>query len=114
MTDTVHRTYNTIRKLTGQSSSWSLLVGLIFVVLASLVAWVFSPKGDNQTYSSPSAWLIGGDRLIRDNTDSGGARLFSRLRRVILCGVCLPPAVFFLLSFLGLYTVFFCGWMEES
>ncbi|OJJ82341.1 uncharacterized protein ASPGLDRAFT_49120 [Aspergillus glaucus CBS 516.65] len=27
----------------------SLIIGLVIVVLASIVAWVFSPKGDNQT-----------------------------------------------------------------
>ena len=31
----------------------SLIVGLIIVILASLVAWVFSPKGDNQTCVEP-------------------------------------------------------------
>lgn len=31
------------------ASGASLIIGLIIVVLACLVAWVFSPKGDNQT-----------------------------------------------------------------
>ncbi|BCR88100.1 H(+)-transporting V0 sector ATPase subunit e [Aspergillus chevalieri] len=31
------------------ASGASLIIGLIIVVLASIVAWVFSPKGDNQT-----------------------------------------------------------------
>ncbi|PLN76589.1 ATPase, V0 complex, subunit E1/e2 [Aspergillus taichungensis] len=31
------------------ASGWSLIVGLILVVIASVVAWFFSPKGDNQT-----------------------------------------------------------------
>lgn len=33
---------------------WSLLIGLIVVVGAAVAAWVFSPKGDNQTYASIS------------------------------------------------------------
>ncbi len=32
------------------SYSWSIIIGLVFVVLASLVAWFFSPKGENNTY----------------------------------------------------------------
>ncbi|KAI9934791.1 hypothetical protein ASPWEDRAFT_44307 [Aspergillus wentii DTO 134E9] len=31
------------------ANGWSLVIGLIFIVLASVVAWVFSPKGENQT-----------------------------------------------------------------
>ncbi|KAL1969887.1 hypothetical protein VTN77DRAFT_7396 [Rasamsonia byssochlamydoides] len=31
------------------ANGWSIIIGLIFVVLASLCAWVFSPKGENQT-----------------------------------------------------------------
>ncbi|BCS18052.1 H(+)-transporting V0 sector ATPase subunit e [Aspergillus puulaauensis] len=31
------------------ASGWSLLIGLIVVVGAAVAAWVFSPKGDNQT-----------------------------------------------------------------
>lgn len=34
-------------------SSWSLLVGLLVVVVFSLVAWFFCPKGENQTYVPP-------------------------------------------------------------
>ncbi|KAL3447575.1 hypothetical protein BJX65DRAFT_93004 [Aspergillus insuetus] len=30
--------------------SWSLLIGLIVVVAAGVAAWLFSPKGENQTY----------------------------------------------------------------
>lgn len=29
---------------------WSLIIGLIVIAVASVVAWVFSPKGENQTY----------------------------------------------------------------
>jgi hypothetical protein len=32
--------------------SWSILIGLLVVVLASVAAWVFAPKGENQTYVS--------------------------------------------------------------
>ncbi|OJJ01075.1 hypothetical protein ASPVEDRAFT_40613 [Aspergillus versicolor CBS 583.65] len=31
------------------ANGWSLLIGLIVVVGAAVAAWVFSPKGDNQT-----------------------------------------------------------------
>ncbi|KAL4916949.1 ATPase, V0 complex, subunit E1/e2 [Aspergillus aurantiobrunneus] len=31
------------------ANGWSLLIGLIVVVAAAIAAWVFSPKGDNQT-----------------------------------------------------------------
>jgi len=31
------------------ANEWSILIGLVFVVIASLCAWVFSPKGDTQT-----------------------------------------------------------------
>ncbi|KAJ5175951.1 V-type proton ATPase subunit e [Penicillium canariense] len=31
------------------ASGWSLFVGLIIIVAASLAAWFFSPKGENQT-----------------------------------------------------------------
>lgn len=36
----------------GNNSS-SIIVGLVFVVLASLAAWVFAPKGENQTLVTP-------------------------------------------------------------
>lgn len=28
---------------------WSIIIGFVFVFLADLVAWVFSPKGENRT-----------------------------------------------------------------
>ena len=28
---------------------WSVIIGLVFTVLANLVAWVFSPKGETRT-----------------------------------------------------------------
>ncbi|KAL4939511.1 ATPase, V0 complex, subunit E1/e2 [Aspergillus filifer] len=31
------------------ANGWSLILGLIIVVAAAVAAWVFSPKGDNQT-----------------------------------------------------------------
>ncbi|KAI9843217.1 MAG: H(+)-transporting V0 sector ATPase subunit e [Thelocarpon superellum] len=31
------------------ANGWSVIIGLIFVVLASALAWFFSPKGENQT-----------------------------------------------------------------
>ena len=32
---------------------WSLIIGLIVIAVASVVAWLFSPKGENQTYVIP-------------------------------------------------------------
>lgn len=31
---------------------WSIVIGLVFVVLANLVAWVLSPKGEDRTLVS--------------------------------------------------------------
>ncbi|KAE8350909.1 ATPase, V0 complex, subunit E1/e2 [Aspergillus coremiiformis] len=31
------------------ATGWSLIIGLIIIVIASVAAWIFSPKGDNQT-----------------------------------------------------------------
>ncbi|PLB47940.1 V-type proton ATPase subunit E [Aspergillus steynii IBT 23096] len=31
------------------ANGWSLVIGLIIIVVASVLAWVFSPKGENQT-----------------------------------------------------------------
>ncbi|PYH45126.1 V-type proton ATPase subunit E [Aspergillus saccharolyticus JOP 1030-1] len=31
------------------ATGWSLIIGLIVVVIASVLAWIFSPKGENQT-----------------------------------------------------------------
>ncbi|KAJ5907667.1 hypothetical protein N7495_000349 [Penicillium taxi] len=31
------------------ANGWSLLVGLIVIIVASLAAWFLSPKGENQT-----------------------------------------------------------------
>lgn len=79
------------------SNSASLIIGLIIVVLASIVAWVFSPKGDNQTFVSlplPPAIMWGYKCVLADCDwvlGSGGVRLFSRLYRVSLCGVSISP-----------------------
>jgi hypothetical protein len=29
---------------------WSIIIGLLVVVSMSVAAWVFAPKGENQTY----------------------------------------------------------------
>ncbi|KAL4761959.1 ATPase, V0 complex, subunit E1/e2 [Aspergillus foveolatus] len=31
------------------ANGWSLIIGFIVVVAAAVAAWVFSPKGENQT-----------------------------------------------------------------
>ncbi|KAL4987224.1 ATPase, V0 complex, subunit E1/e2 [Aspergillus falconensis] len=31
------------------ANGWSLIIGLIVVAAAAVAAWVFSPKGENQT-----------------------------------------------------------------
>ena len=54
--------------------SASLIVGLVFVIVASLLAYFFSPKGDTQTYvmlANTYRWLeiqLRGDRLWLANT----------------------------------------------
>jgi len=30
--------------------SWSIIIGLVVVVIASIIAWFVSPKGETQTY----------------------------------------------------------------
>ena len=78
-------------------NSASLIIGLIIVVLASIVAWVFSPKGDNQTFvflPLPPAVLWGYMCVLADCDwvlGSGGVRLSSRWFRVSLCGVGIFP-----------------------
>jgi hypothetical protein len=36
-------------------NSWSIIIGLLCVVVLCVLAWFFSPKGDNQTYVHPLA-----------------------------------------------------------
>ncbi|KAI9678314.1 MAG: H(+)-transporting V0 sector ATPase subunit e [Caeruleum heppii] len=31
------------------ANGWSIIIGLIFTVVASVLAWVFAPKGENHT-----------------------------------------------------------------
>ncbi|KAE8131977.1 hypothetical protein BDV38DRAFT_262707 [Aspergillus pseudotamarii] len=31
------------------ANGWSLIIGLIVIAVASVVVWIFSPKGENQT-----------------------------------------------------------------
>ena len=50
-----HRYPNTM--LTSHHSA-SLVIGLVFVVIASLLAYFFSPKGENQTYVTPATALF--------------------------------------------------------
>jgi len=34
------------------SNSASIIIGLVFIIVASLLAYFFSPKGENQTYAN--------------------------------------------------------------
>jgi hypothetical protein len=36
-----------------RENSWSIIIGLVCVVALSVLAWFFSPKGENQTYVHP-------------------------------------------------------------
>ncbi|KAE8147455.1 ATPase, V0 complex, subunit E1/e2 [Aspergillus avenaceus] len=31
------------------ATGWGLIIGLVVIVIASVAAWIFSPKGENQT-----------------------------------------------------------------
>jgi hypothetical protein len=31
-------------------NSWAIIIGFVVIVLASIAAWFFSPKGETQTY----------------------------------------------------------------
>ena len=46
-----------------RENSWSIIIGLVCVVALSVLAWFFSPKGENQTYVHPLASF--GNRCIR-------------------------------------------------
>ena len=37
------------------ANSWSIIIGLVCVVVLCVLAWFFSPKGENQTYVHPLA-----------------------------------------------------------
>ncbi|MCJ1284506.1 hypothetical protein MMC26_003839 [Xylographa opegraphella] len=37
------------------ANGWSIIIGLTVVVVASLLAWFFAPKGENQTYVQGSS-----------------------------------------------------------
>ncbi len=56
------------------TNRWSILIGLLVVVLLSVAAWVFAPKGENQTYVLPtgteSLWMHAniGDQDLALNT----------------------------------------------
>jgi V-type H+-transporting ATPase subunit e len=39
-------------------NSWSIIIGLVCVVVLCVLAWFFSPKGENQTYVHPSGSLL--------------------------------------------------------
>jgi hypothetical protein len=36
---------------TSSTISWSIFIGLVVVILASVAAWFFSPKGETQAYA---------------------------------------------------------------
>jgi len=36
-----------------RENSWSIIIGLVCVVILSVLAWFFSPKGENQMYVHP-------------------------------------------------------------
>jgi len=54
-----------------QDSSWSIFVGLAVVVLASVGAWFFSPKGENQTYVFPADDILVLQETIADEISTG-------------------------------------------
>lgn len=34
-------------------NSWSIIIGFVVVAVMCVLAWFFSPKGENQTYVQP-------------------------------------------------------------
>jgi hypothetical protein len=57
---------NCVRLLTRQknTNSYSIIIGLIIVVIASVLAYFFSPKGETQTFVRiPVPWL---QRVVAD------------------------------------------------
>ena len=74
--------------------SWSIFIGLVVVVLASLAAWFLSPKGETQTYVLPSHTIAPASvchiALMQSTNVTlgyGEARSSSLLHRATLCGV---------------------------
>ncbi|TVY83768.1 hypothetical protein LSUE1_G000738 [Lachnellula suecica] len=46
------------------ANGWSIIIGLVVVVLACLAAWVLSPKGETQTYALSAALIVRESLLI--------------------------------------------------
>jgi hypothetical protein len=46
--------------------SWSIFIGLVVVILASVAAWFFSPKGETQTYVPLCLHIASYDRIKLD------------------------------------------------
>lgn len=65
-------------------SSWSLFIGLIFVVAASVAGWFLSPKNESRTYVWNLRFNITRELI---NVASGEPQLFSLLFLVTWCGV---------------------------
>ena len=42
--------HSTVIADTAIANSASIIIGLVFVIVASLLAYFFAPKGENQTY----------------------------------------------------------------
>jgi len=65
-------------------SSWSLFIGLIFVVAASVAGWFLSPKNESRTYVWNLRFNITRELI---NAASGEPQLSSLLFPVTWCGV---------------------------
>ncbi|TGO56785.1 hypothetical protein BCON_0073g00190 [Botryotinia convoluta] len=87
------------------ANGWSIVIGLIIVVLASAAAWFLSPKGENQTIwrsslilSFASCYLMWGTyshRIDPDYTEndyvlSAMASTHRTQKRRLKTGVCKP------------------------
>ncbi|QSZ32578.1 hypothetical protein DSL72_002156 [Monilinia vaccinii-corymbosi] len=57
------------------ANGWSIVIGLIIVVLASAAAWFLSPKGETQTYVSVYPCIRGAPIFRADSTAGCMARL---------------------------------------
>jgi V-type H+-transporting ATPase subunit e len=51
-----------------RENSWSIIIGLVIVVVLCVLAWFFSPKGENQTYVRPVISLPRPLLSLRDRT----------------------------------------------